>query len=146
MFFKVAPRVEKTEASKKVDILQIGVFASCIMKKHFLLCTKETVFFPYFYHEITFYSAELFDSVVHFKFYLNISMFLNKHKSNIKEAISELRSSHLFRDQLYKEVLEVKCQICNFAGVLSFLRILVTFVRHVLCRTSHNLVCNKFAI
>ena len=108
MFFKVAPRIEKTEASEKVDILQIGVFASCIMKKHyFLLCTKETVF-SLFYHEITLYSAELFDCVVHFKFYLNIFIFLNKHKSNIKGAISELRSSHLFWDQLYKEVLEVK--------------------------------------
>ena len=55
MFFKVAPRIEKTEASKKVDILQIGVFASCIMKKHyFLLCTKETVFFPYFTMKLLF--------------------------------------------------------------------------------------------
>ena len=88
MFFKVAPRVEKTEASKKVDILQIGVFASCIMKKHFLLCTKETVFFPYFYHEITFYSAELFDSVVHFKFYLNISVF---KQTQIKHQGSNFR-------------------------------------------------------
>ena len=78
--------------------------------------------------------------------WISLYIFKHKHKSNVKGAIFELRSSHFFGDQLYKEVLEVKCQICNFAGVLSFLRILVTFVRHVLCRTSHNLVCNKFAI
>ena len=135
------------------------------MKKHyFLLWTKETAFFPYFYHGIIFYSAELFDCAVNFKFYLNICIFKHKHKSNIKGAIFELRSSHLFRDQPYKEVLEVKCQACSFTGVLSFksvfeqlcsqriwgwgwfLRILVTFFRLVFSRISHNLICNNFAI
>ena len=38
---------------------------------------KQAAFFPYFYHEIIFYSAELFDWTVNFKFYLNISTFLN---------------------------------------------------------------------
>ena len=33
--------------------------------------------FPYFYHGIIFYGAELFDSAVNFKFYLNILIFLN---------------------------------------------------------------------
>lgn len=77
MFFKVAPRVEKTEASKKVDILQIGVFASCIMKKHFLLCTKETVFFPYFYYGIIFYNTKLFESTVNFESLFEIFIFLS---------------------------------------------------------------------
>ena len=51
---------------------------SCIIKTHyFLLLTKETGFFPYFYHGIIFYSAELFDCAVNFKFNLNIFIFLN---------------------------------------------------------------------
>ena len=33
--------------------------------------------FYLFYHEITFYSAELFDCAVNFKFYLNIFTFLS---------------------------------------------------------------------
>ena len=47
------------------------------MKKHFLLWTKETAFFPYFYHKIIFYSAELFEFAFNFKFYWNIFIFLN---------------------------------------------------------------------
>ena len=48
------------------------------MKKHnFLLWMKETALFPYFYHGIIFYSTELFDCAVNFKFYLNIFIFLN---------------------------------------------------------------------
>ena len=119
-------------------------------KQSFLLWTKETASFLYFHHGIFFYRGELFDCTVNFKFYVKIFIFLNiTYKSNIKGAIFELRSSHLFRDQPYKEVLEVKCQACNFTGVLSFTRVfevLVSFFRPVLCRTSHNLICNKFAI
>ena len=51
------------------------------MEKHFLLWTKETAIFPYFYYEIIFYSAELFDCAVNFKFYLNIFKFLNINTS-----------------------------------------------------------------
>ena len=77
--FKVAPRVEKTEVFRKGwNFANRTYFASCIMRKHyFLLWTKETAFFPYFYHGIIFYSAELFDCAVNFKFYLNIFIFLN---------------------------------------------------------------------
>ena len=82
--------MRKLRPSEKVEILQfrLCLFASCIMRKHFLLWTKETAFFGYFYHGIIFYSAELFDCAVNFKFYLNIFIFLNmtqiKHqKSNI---------------------------------------------------------------
>ena len=52
------------------------------MRKHyFLLWMKEIAFFPYFYHEINFYSAELFDCVVNFQFYFNVFIFLNINTS-----------------------------------------------------------------
>ena len=77
-------------------------------------------------------------------------LFILKHKSNIKEIIFELRSSHLIWDQLYKEIFEVNCQTCfNFTDVLSFTAVFDDF-GHVFwtcfCRTSHNVTCNKFAI
>ena len=75
---KVAPRVEKTEVFRKGwNLANRTYFASCIMRKHFfVLWTKERAFLPYFYLGIIFYSAELFDSAVNFKFYLNIFIFL----------------------------------------------------------------------
>ena len=143
MLLKWLVGLRKLGSSKKVKILQIGLiyFTSCIMKKHsFLLWTKETAFFPYFYHEIIFYSTELFDCAVNY-------IFQHKNKSNIEGAIFELRSSHLFRNQPCKEILEFKCQIALvFYPSRAFLRILVTFFRPVLCRISHPLNCNKFAI
>ena len=77
--FKVVPRIKKTKVFRKGwNFANRTYFASCIMRKHyFLLWTKETALFPYFYHGIIFYSAELFDYAVSFKFYLNIFMFLN---------------------------------------------------------------------
>ena len=51
----------------------------------------------------------------------HLYIFKHKHKSNIKGAIFELRSSHLFRDQPYKEVSEVKCQARSFTGILLFM-------------------------
>ena len=121
------------------------------MRKHyFLLWTKETAFFPYFYHGIIFYSAELFDCAVNFKFYLNIFIFLNINTSQTSKAIIELRSSHLFWDQPYKEFLEVKCQACNFTGVLSFTSVFEDF-GHIfptcfLQNFLSNLICNKLTI
>ena len=48
------------------------------MRKHyFILWTKEIAFFSYFYHGIIFYSTELFDYAVNFKFYPNVFIFLN---------------------------------------------------------------------
>ena len=76
----------------------------------------------------------------------HLHVFKHKHKSNIKEAISELRSSHLFQDQPYKEVLEVKCQACNFIGVLSFRDVFEDFGHIFLTCFCHNLICNKFAM
>ena len=68
--FKVAPRAEKSEVFRKSwNFANRTYFASCIIRKHyFLLWTKETAFFPYIYHGIIFYSAELFDCAVNFKF------------------------------------------------------------------------------
>ena len=117
------------------------------MKKHFLLWRKETSFFPYFYHTLIFYSAELFDSAV--KSFKDLYLFKYKHKSNIRGAIFQLRSSHLFRDQPYKEVLEVKCQACNFTGVLYFTGVFEDF-GHIFptcfLQNLSYLICNKFAM
>ena len=105
-------------------------------------------FFPCLYHGIIFYSAELFDCAVNFKFYLNIFIFLNIN-TNIKGAIFELRSSNLFRNQPYKEHLEVKGKTCFFTDVWFFTDIFEDF-GHIFpfcsCRTSHNLISNKFVI
>ena len=48
-------------------------------------------------------------------------------KSQIEKNIFELRSIHLFCDQPYKEVLEVKFQACNFTVVLSFIGVFEDF-------------------
>ena len=129
--FKVAAWVENTEVFKiGSNFANRTYFANFKMKKHyFLLWAKETAFFfPYFYHEIIFYSAELFDCAVNFKIlFEHPYIFKHKDKSNIKGAVFELRSSHLFRDQPYKEVLEVKCQVSNFTGILSFLGVFENF-------------------
>ena len=53
--------------------------------------------------------------------WISLYIFKHKHKSNVKGAIFELRSSHFFGDQQYKEVLEVKCHTYNFTAVLSFM-------------------------
>ena len=92
---EVAPTVEKTEVFRKDwNFADRTYFAICVMRKHyFLLWMKKTAFFPYFYHGIIFYSAELFDCAVNFKFYLNIFIFLN---INTNQTSKELRSSHYF--------------------------------------------------
>ena len=144
----MAPRVEKTDVFRKVwNFANRTYFASCINEKTlFFIMDERNGVFPYFYHRIIFYRADLFDCAVNFKFHLNIFTFLkHKHKSSIKGAIFELRSSHLFWDQPYKGVLEVKCQACGsqlFYFLWVFFRSLVTFFRPVFCRISHN----KFAI
>ena len=57
---KVAPRIEKTEVFRKGrNCANRTYFASCMMRKHlFLLWTKETAFFLYFYHGIILYSSK----------------------------------------------------------------------------------------
>lgn len=67
------------QKKKKKNFANWTYFMSCIMKKnYFLLWTRETVLFPYFYYETISYSAELCDCAVNFKFYQNIFTFLNK--------------------------------------------------------------------
>ena len=55
-----------------------------------------------------------------------------------------------FRKQPLRGIQEVKYQACNFTKkctpLRAFLRILVPFFRPVFCRTSHNLIRNKFTI
>ena len=147
-FTKVTPRFEKTEVfGKGWNFVKRTYFATCIVRKHFLLWIKETAFFSLFLswnyflqHWAIWFDRQLWILLEH------LYNFKHKHKSNIKVAIFELRSSNLFRDQRYKEVLEVKCQACNlFYPLRVFLTILVTFFWPVFCRTSHNLICNKFA-
>ena len=113
---KVAPRVEKTEVFRKSwNFANRTYFASCIMRKHyFLLWTKETAFFPYFYHGIIFYSAELFDCVVNFKLYLNIFMSLN---INANQTSKEQYLSN--EAAAYFGISRTK-RFCNFTDVLSF--------------------------
>ena len=79
LLIKVARRAEKIEVFRKGwNFENRTYFVNCIMRKHhFLLWTKETALFPYFCHGIIFYSVELFDCAVNFKFYLNIFIFLN---------------------------------------------------------------------
>ena len=136
----MAPRVEKAEVFKKGwNFPNENCFASCIMKFFFLLWTKETAFFliftmELFFTALSYLTAQLTLNFTWIKFNLKFNLnliylyiFKHKHKSNIKGAIFELRSSHLFRDQPYKEVLEVKCQACNFTGVLSFTSVFEDF-------------------
>ena len=82
-------------------------------------------------------------------FTCHLYTFKHIHKSNIKGAIFESKSSHLLRDRPYKEVLEVKQQACNFTSVLSFKRVFEDF-GHIFptcfLQSSHNLICNKFTI
>ena len=81
---KVAPRVEKTEVFRKGwNFANRTYFASCIMRKYyFLLWTKETAFFPHFYHGIISYSAELSDCTVNFKFYIFIFLNTNTNQTS----------------------------------------------------------------
>ena len=59
------------------------------MQKHyFLLWTKETAFFPYFYHRIIFDSDELLDCAVNFTFYLNIFTFLKINQTSKEQYLN----------------------------------------------------------
>ena len=114
--------LRKLRSSKKAEILQIRLILRVEKWKNIIFYhgRKKQRFFLIFTNEIIFYSAELFVCAVNFKFYLNIFTFLNIKTNGIKAAIVELRSSHLFWDQPYKGILQVKCQACNFTGILSF--------------------------
>ena len=82
-------------------------------------------------------------------FTCHLYTFKHIHKSNIKGAIFESKSSHLLWDRPYKEVLEVKHQACNFTSVLSFKGVFEDFgyiFPTCFLQNSHNLICNKFTI
>ena len=110
-------------------------FPSSIMRKHFLLWTKETAFFPYFHHGIIFYSAELFDCAVNFKFYMNTFVFLNINTNQTsKQQYLNLEAVIYFgigRTKRFwkKSVRPTISQV--FYPLRVFLRILVTFSRPV---------------
>ena len=92
ILFKVASRVQK------IEVFQIGwksgsccCFANCILKNHYFFHGgKNGVFFPYFYYEIIFCSAEIFECAFSFTFCKKIFIFLNcrqvfwKHMSESK--------------------------------------------------------------
>ena len=67
--------MRKLRSSKKIKILKIEPILR--VENTLFSITKEAVFFPYFYHEIIFYSTELFDCAVNVKFYLNVFIILN---------------------------------------------------------------------
>ena len=120
---KVAPRVEKTGVFRKDwNFCKSDLFWELHNEKTLFSIMDErhsvcSLFLPWNYclrHWAIWFRSQLYILLEH------LYIFKHKHKSNIKGAIFELRSSHLFRDQPYKEVLEVKCQACNFTGVSSF--------------------------
>ena len=119
----MAPRAEKNEVFRKVwNFANHTYFVSCIMRKYyFLLWMKETVFFPCFYRGIIFYSVELF------KFFLNFFIFLNINTNQHQRSNIWIKKQALISGSSYKEVLEVKCQVCNFTGVLSFASVFEDF-------------------
>ena len=67
--FKVAPRVEKIFCELHNEKILVSIMDG-----------RNSVF-PYFYRGIIFYSVELFDCPVNFKFYFNIFIFLNINTS-----------------------------------------------------------------
>ena len=148
----MATSVEKTEIFKKrLKFCKSDLFYELHNEKHyFLLWTKETAFSPYFYHEIIFYSTELVDFAFNFKFYVNIVIFLNINTNQTsteqylnQEAVTYFlisRTKRFWRSSVRPAISQV------FYPLHVFLRILVTFFRPVFCRTSHNLIFNKFAI
>ena len=146
---KVAPRIEKTKVFRKgLNFANRTYFASCIMRKHcFLLWTKETTFFSYFYLGIMFYCAELFDCAVNLRFYLNIFIFLNKNtnqnqRSNIWIKMQPLISGSAIQRGFGNKMSGLQFHRCFTNVFEDFGHIFPT----CFCRTSHNLVCNKLAI
>ena len=109
-WFKVVSRVEKTEFFKKG-----WKFANHTWKT-FFCCDggkKQLLFFLLFSWD---YFLQHWAIWLHiqFKFCLNIYLFLNINTNQTMEQNPNcIRSSHLFHEQLLKEVLKVKCQACT---------------------------------
>ena len=122
---KVAPRVENTEVFKKGwNFANRTYSGSCIMKKHFFSIMDErnsvfSLFLPWNYllqRWTIWLRNQLQILLVHFY------ILKHKHKSNIKGGIFELKSSYIFRNQPYREVLEVKRQACQIFFPTCFLQ------------------------
>ena len=105
--------LRKLRSSEKIEILQIG----CILQ----VAWWENIIFYYGWKHSVFslflpwnYFLQLWaiwlQSTLTFTW--TFCIFKHKHKSNIKGAIFELRSSHLFQDQSYKEVLQKQSPKC----------------------------------
>ena len=77
------------------------------MKKHFHRGKKRR-FFPYFHYEIIFCCAELFECILNFKFCWNIFIFLNinTNQTSKEQDLNFIRSSHLFWEQPWRDLLE----------------------------------------
>ena len=114
----MAPRVEKTEVFKKGWNFANRMFYELHNNKTLfsIMGNRNSVFssFLSWNYFLRHWAICLCSQLEHFY------IFKHKHKSNIIGAIFELKSSHFFGDHLYKEVLEVKRQACNFTGALSF--------------------------
>ena len=105
--------LRKLRSSEKIEILQIGFILQVAWWENiiFYYGWKHSVFslfLPWNYF-LQLWAIWLQSTLT---FTWTFCIFKHKHKSNIKGAIFELRSSHLFQDQLYKEVLQKQSPAC----------------------------------
>ena len=115
--FRVAPRIEKTEVFKKVDILQAVLFLQVASwKKIFLLWRKEKAFF------FLILTMELSSTVLS---YLNAHSTLKfagtffyvwTTETSKEQDLKFIRSCHLFLDQPCRGGLEVSCYALQLYG------------------------------
>ena len=122
------------------------------MKKHyFLLWKKETASFRYFYHEIIFYSAEVFDFSINSKFQWNIF----EHFFWTWTQIKHQRSNIWIKKQPFISGSAVQRGFGSKVTGLQFHRCFILYwcfedFGHIFpicfCKTSHNLICKEFAI
>ena len=139
-------RLRILSSSERLKFCKSDLFCELHDEKAFSIMVERNSVFSLFLPWNIFYSAELFGSAQSTLNFLWTSYyFKHKHKSNMKGAISELGSSHLFWDQSNGEVLEIKCQACNFTGVLLFKGVFEDF-GHIFPTCFLQNVCNKFAM
>ena len=69
------------------------------MKKNIFIIEERNGLFPCFHLEIIFYSAELFDCALNFKFSYNIFIYPNiiTNKTSKEQGFNCIRISYLFR-------------------------------------------------
>ena len=150
---KVAHRVEKNEVFRKSwNFSNRAYFTSCIMRKHyFLLWTKETVFFPYFYHGInsTALSYVTAQSTLNFTWVLvHNSLPPNPPSapSVIVEKIIENEFSHLPFPQFSRHVHRV-WQTENLRNrLLRFTRLCCRFIPQLLVKRVSSIITVLFCL